>query len=137
MCPSLNEAGEFNSLNEYACLKERERGRESVCVYVRGRERESVCVCVLVGQRERVSECVCESVCVCLCVSGTERERVSVCVSQCECVSVCVCARARVSERPSIGEETAREHRWGDSERASGTRRQRELARDRSLLRSC
>jgi hypothetical protein len=63
-----------------------------------------------------VSECVSECVCV--------RERESVCV--------CVC----VSERPSIGEETARERRWGDSERASGTRRQRELARDRSPLRS-
>ena len=51
MCPSLNEVGEFNSLNEYACL------------------RESVCVCMLEGQRkrERVSECVCESVCVCVC----------------------------------------------------------------------
>ena len=53
MCPSLNEAGEFNSLNEYACL------RESVCVYVRGTEKErelvSVCVCVCV--------CVSESVC--------------------------------------------------------------------------
>ena len=47
MCPSLNEAGEFNSLNEYACLRERE------CVYVRGtekeRERESVSVCVRVS----------------------------------------------------------------------------------------
>ena len=53
MCPSLNEAGEFNSLNEYACL------RESVCVYVRGTEKE----------RERVSECVYESVCVWVCVS--------------------------------------------------------------------
>ena len=55
---------------------------------------------------------VCVSVCVC------ERESV--------CVSVCVRVRARVcvSERPSIGEETARERRWGDSERASGTRRQ-------------
>ena len=56
MCPSLNEAGEFNSLNEYVCLKE----RESVCVresvYVRGRERESVCVCVLDGQRKRQRE---------------------------------------------------------------------------------
>ena len=28
---------------------------------------------------------------------------------------MCVCAR----ERPSVGEETAREHRRGDSERAS------------------
>src|SRR6185437_9600181 len=34
MCPSLNEAGEFNYLNEYACL------RGSVCVYVRGTEKE-------------------------------------------------------------------------------------------------
>ena len=60
MCPSLNEAGEFNSLNEYACLRER------------------VCVCMLEGQRkrERVSECVCESVCVCVFV--------------CVCVSVSV-----------------------------------------------
>jgi len=66
------------------------------------------------------------SVCVC------EREREGECV----CVCVCVCARVCVSERPSIGEETARERRWGDSERASGTRRQRELARDRSPLRS-
>ena len=82
MCPSLNEVGEFNSLNEYACLRE----RECVCVYVRGtkKERELVSVCV--------SQCVCVGVCVsvCLCVSGIEkeRERVSVCVSQ--CVSVCV-----------------------------------------------
>ena len=38
----------------------------------------------------------------------------------CERESVCVC----VSERPSVGEETTRERRWGDSERASGTRRQ-------------
>ena len=68
MCPSLNEAGEFNSLNEYACLRERERERE--------RER----VCMLEGER------VCVSLCVYLCVSGTEkeRERVSVCVSVCE-----------------------------------------------------
>ena len=50
MCPSLNEAGEFNSLNEYACLRER------VCVYVRGTEKE----------RERVSVCVCVSVSVCV-----------------------------------------------------------------------
>ena len=82
MCPSLNEAGEFNSLNEYACL----------------RERESVCVCMLEGQtkRERVSECVCESVCVwvcgCLCVCvlvgyrKRERELVCVCELVCECV---------------------------------------------------
>ena len=46
MCSSLNEAGEFNSLIEYACLKE--------------------CVCVLEGQRKRerelVSVCVSESV---------------------------------------------------------------------------
>ena len=34
MCPFLNEVGEFNSLNKYACL------RESVCVYVRGTEKE-------------------------------------------------------------------------------------------------
>ena len=61
MCPSLNEVGEFNSLNEYACLRE----RESVCVYVRGTEKE----------RERVSECVCVSQCVCGCV--------------CVCVFVC------------------------------------------------
>ena len=56
MCPSLNEAGEFNSLNEYARL------RESVCVYVRGteKERELVSVCV--------SQCVCGCVCVCVCV---------------------------------------------------------------------
>ena len=54
MCPSLNEAGEFNSLNEYVCLKE----RESVCVCER--ERESVCM--LEGERERV--CVCVSECV-------------------------------------------------------------------------
>ena len=49
MCPSLNEAGEFNSLNEYACL------RESVCVYVRGteKERELVSVCVCVVERGR------------------------------------------------------------------------------------
>ena len=46
MCPSLNEAGEFNSLNEYARL------RESVCVYVRGTEKE----------RERELVSVCESV---------------------------------------------------------------------------
>ena len=59
MCPSLNEAREFNSLNKYACLKE----REIVCV------RESVCM--LEGERER------ESVCVCVCVSGTEKERES------------------------------------------------------------
>ena len=52
MCPSLNEAGEFNSLNQYVCL------RESVCVYVRGTEKE----------RERVSECVSELVCVCVLV---------------------------------------------------------------------
>ena len=65
-----------------------------------------------------------ESVCVCVRERERERERV--------CVCVCVC----VSERPSIGEETAREHLWGVSERASGTRRQRELARDRSPLRS-
>ena len=58
---------------------------------------------------------------------------VCVCVRERECV--CVCVRVCVSERPSIGEETARERRWGDSERASGTRRQRELARDRSPLR--
>ena len=51
MCPSLNEAGEFNSLNEYACLRE----RVCVCVYVRGteKERELVSVCV--------SQCVCVS----------------------------------------------------------------------------
>ena len=55
MCPSLNEAGEFNSLNEYACLKE----RENVCVCVRERERESVCM--LEGERERV--CVFVFVC--------------------------------------------------------------------------
>ena len=61
---------------------------------------------------------------------------VSECVSVCVCESVSVCARVCVSERPSIGEETARERRWGDNERASGTRRQRELARDRSPLRS-
>ena len=57
-----------------------------------------------------------------------------------ECVCVCVCLRERererASERPSIGEETTIERRWGDSERASGTRRQRELARDGSPLRS-
>ena len=57
------------------------------------------------------------------------------CVSQCECVCVRARARACVSERPSIGEEIARERRWGDYERASGTRRQQELARDRSPLR--
>ena len=101
MCPSLNEAGEFNSLNEYACLKE----RESVCVCVR------LSVCMLEGERESVC------VCVCLCVSGTEKERERVSVSVCEWV--CVCARVCVSERPSIGEETVRERRWGDSERAS------------------
>jgi len=67
MCPSLNEAGEFNSLNKYACL------RESVCVYVRGTEKE----------RELVSVCVC--VCVSVCVS------VSVCVLECIRQSVCVC----------------------------------------------
>ena len=70
MCPSLNEAGEFNSLNEYAHLRE----RESVCVYVRGTEKE----------RERVSECVCESVCVWVCVCvfvcQWDRERESQCV---------------------------------------------------------
>ena len=68
MCTFLNEVGEFNSLNKYACLRE----RECVCV----------CLCVLVGERESecvsewVSVCVCEreSVCVCMCVS----ERVSV-----------------------------------------------------------
>ena len=51
MCPSLNEAGEFNSLNEYACLRERER------VYVRGTEKE----------RELVSVCVGVLGCVCVC----------------------------------------------------------------------
>ena len=56
MCPSLNEVGEFNSLNKYACL------RVSECVYVRGteREREIVSVCV--------SQCVCGCVCLCVCV---------------------------------------------------------------------
>ena len=76
MCPSLNEVGEFNSLNEYACLRERER----VCVYVRGTEKE----------RELVSVCVGVCVSVCLCVSGIEKERerelVCVCESVCECV---------------------------------------------------
>ena len=57
--------------------------------------------------------------CVCVCERERERER------------VCVCAR----ERPSVGEETARERRWGDSERSSGTKRQRELARNLSPLR--
>ena len=81
MCPSLNEAGEFNSLNEYACLKE--------CVYVRGTEKE----------RELVSMCVSQCVCVCVCVSRgsilytivlecvRERERERECV--CVCVFVC------------------------------------------------
>ena len=64
MCPSLNEAGEFNSLNEYACL------RESVCVYVRGIEKE----------RERVSECVCVLECIRQCVCVLEGERECVCV---------------------------------------------------------
>ena len=61
MCLSLNEAGEFNSLNEYACLREREL--VSVCVS------QCVCVCLCVSgiEKERVSECVCESVCVCVC----------------------------------------------------------------------
>ena len=65
MCPSLNEAGEFNSLNKYACLRER------VCVYVRGTEKErelvSVCVCVSRGLilYTIVLECVRERECVC------------------------------------------------------------------------
>ena len=61
MCPSLNEVGELNSLNEYACL------RESMCVYVRGIEKE----------RELVS--VCESVCVWVCVSVCVLVGVGVC----------------------------------------------------------
>ena len=64
MCPSLNEVGEFNSLNEYACLRE----RESVCMLEgqRKRERELVSVCV--------SQCVyvCVSVSVCVCVSRVD-----------------------------------------------------------------
>ena len=90
MCPSLNEAGEFNSLNEYACLRE----RVCVCVYVRGTEKE----------RERVSECVCESVCVwvrvsvCLCVSGIEKERERVS----ECVCVCLCVSGTEKERELV-----------------------------------
>ena len=50
MCPSLNEAGEFYSLNEYVCLKERESVCERECMYVRGRERE----CVYVRGTEKV-----------------------------------------------------------------------------------
>ena len=53
------------------------------------------------------------------------------CVRERERECVCVCVR----ERPSVGEETVRERQWGDSERASVTRRQRELARERSPLR--
>ena len=56
MCPSLNEAGEFNSLNEYACLRE----RESVCMLEgqRKRERVSECVCVCVSRVDTLYNCV-------------------------------------------------------------------------------
>ena len=54
MCPFLNEAGEFNSLNEYVCLKE----KESVCVL------EGERVCVLEGERLCVRESVCVRECV-------------------------------------------------------------------------
>ena len=59
MCPSLNEVGEFNSLNKYACLRERERE----CVYVRGTEKERVSVCVSMCVLVRV----CVRVCLCVC----------------------------------------------------------------------
>ena len=55
MCPSLNEAGEFNSLNEYARLRE----RECVCMLEGQRKRELVSVCVLVRVCVRVCLCVC------------------------------------------------------------------------------